>query len=112
VQRGEVWQVDLPITPGHAQVGERPALIVQADPFIATLPTVSIVPFTGTRSAARFPATVLVQPAGQNGLTVPSIALVFQMRALDKRYFRHRLGILDAATLDRIFAELDKLTGR
>ncbi|HEY7158802.1 MAG TPA: type II toxin-antitoxin system PemK/MazF family toxin [Gemmataceae bacterium] len=112
MQRGEVWQADIPFTPGHAQAGVRPAVIVQDDPFMATLPTVLIVPFTGSQRATRFPGTMLAQPDGRNGLTVPSVALVFQMRVLDQRRCLHRLGILDAATLDRIFAELDKLTGR
>src|SRR6266498_1738758 len=39
MQRGEIWKVDIPFTPGHGQAGERPAVIVQDDPFIATLPT-------------------------------------------------------------------------
>jgi mRNA interferase MazF len=112
MRRGEVWQVDIPFTPGHAQAGRRPAVIVQDDTFMTPLPTVLIVPFTGSQSATRFSGTVFVQADGQNGLTVASIALVFQMRALDKRYFLNRLGILDAATLDQIFTELDKLTGR
>jgi mRNA interferase MazF len=112
MQRGEVWQVDIPFAPGHAQAGRRPAVIVQADVFLATLPTVLIVPFTGSQSAMRFPGTVLVHPDGQNGLTRPSVALVFQMRTLDQRYCLQRLGVLDPATLDQIFAELDKLTGR
>ena len=79
---------------------------------MVTLPTVLIVPFTGSQSAKRFPGTVLVQPDGQNGLMVSSVALVFQMRALDKRNCLYRLGVLDAVTLGQIFAELDKLTGR
>lgn len=112
MQRGEIWKVDLPFTPGHAQAGTRPAVIVQDDPFLVSLPTILVVPFTSSRGAARFPGTVLVQPDGQNGLTVASIALVFQMRALDKRYFQQRVGALDMQILDEIFVELDKLTGR
>ena len=53
-----------------------------------------------------------MQPDGKNGLTVPSVALVFQMRILDRRYCLQRLGVLDATSLDQIFAELDRLTGR
>jgi mRNA interferase MazF len=112
MRRGEVWQVDIPFTPDHAQSGVRPAVIVQDDLSIATLPTILMVPFTSSRGALRFPGTVLVQPDGQNGLTVPSVALVFQMRALDKRYYLQRLGVLEAGVLDQIFVELDKLTGR
>ena len=112
MRKGEVWQTDLPFLPGHAQTGQRPSVIVQDDSFLAKLPTLLIVPFTSSRNATRFPGTILVQPDGRNGLTVSSIALVFQMRALDKRYFLHRLGVLEAATLDQIFTEPDKLMGR
>ncbi len=112
MQRGEVWQVDIPFAPGHAQAGERPAVIMQDAAFVARLPTVLIVPLTGSQSAIRFAGTVLVQPDRQNGLTVPSVALVFQLRTLDQRCCLYRLGFLDPATLDQLFVELDKLTGR
>ncbi len=69
-------------------------------------------PFTSSLAAARFDCTLVVQPDNQNGLTVPSVALVFQARALDKRDFLQRLGALDAATLGQVFAILDQLTGR
>jgi mRNA interferase MazF len=112
MKRGEVWRVRIPYAPGHAQSGERPAIIVQDDPLIASLPTVLIVPFTSTAGAARFDATLMVQPDSQNGLSTPSVALVFQMRALDKRDLVHRLGVLDSQTLDHVFRLLDQLTGR
>ena len=68
----------LPTVPGHTQAGIRPAVIVQEDQVTASLPTVLIVPFTrAPKATTRFPGTVLVQPDSQNGLTVPSVALVF-----------------------------------
>lgn len=112
MKRSEVWRVDLPFIPGHTQAGIRPAVIVQQDQATTLLPTVLIVPFTGTRTALRFPGTLLVQPDAHNGLTVPSVALVFQLTAIDRTNCLQPLGILDAVTLDQIFAELDKLTGR
>jgi mRNA interferase MazF len=112
MKSGEVWRVNFPSVPGHAQTGIRPAVIVQDDKATASLTTVLVVPFTGTQAATRFPGTLVVQPDGRNGLTVPSVALVFQLIAVDQRYCLQRLGVLDAVTLDQIFAELDKLTGR
>jgi mRNA-degrading endonuclease toxin of MazEF toxin-antitoxin module len=112
MRRGEVWRVHLPSLPGHTQAGKRPAVIVQEDQAPAVLPTVLIIPFTGTQAASRFPGTLAVQPDGQNGLTVPSVAPVFQLTAIDKTNCLQPLGILDPVTLDQIFAELDKLTGR
>jgi len=90
----------------------RPAVIVQDEQATRSLPTVLIVPFTGTQAASRFPGTVVVQPDGKNGLTVPSGALVFQLTAVDQRNCLQPLGELDPATLDQIFAVLDQLTGR
>jgi mRNA interferase MazF len=112
MKRGEVWRVSLLSVPGHTQSGIRPAVILQDDRAAAVLPTVLIVPFTSTRAASRFPGTLLVQPDGQNGLKVASVALVFQLSAIDKTNCLQHLGVLDPVTLDQIFAELDKLTGR
>jgi mRNA-degrading endonuclease toxin of MazEF toxin-antitoxin module len=112
MRRGEVWRVRLPSVPGHTQAGLRPAVIVQEDQATLSLPTVLIVPFTGSLAALRFPGTLAVQPDGRNGLTVPSVALIFQLTTIDQTNCLQPLGVLDPATLDQIFAELDKLTGR
>jgi mRNA interferase MazF len=85
---------------------------VQDDAFNASLPTVLVVPFTSTQAATRFAGTLVVQPDNQNGLMMPSVALVFQLSALDKRDCLRRLGTLDQNTLDKVFALLDQLTGR
>ena len=111
MKRGEVWRVRMPAVRGHTQAGERPAIIVQDESFSA-LPTVLIVPFTSTMRATRFPGTLLVQPDQQNGLSVPSVALVFQLSALDRQNCLARLGELDPAALDQIFTIFDQLTGR
>jgi mRNA interferase MazF len=112
MRRGEIWRVRIPFASGHAQAGDRPALIVQEDSLIIALPTVLIVPFTSTPGASRFPGTLIVQPDGQNGLTLPSVALVFQLRALDKRDCVQQLGVIDTPTLDQVFVVLDQLLRR
>jgi mRNA interferase MazF len=112
MKKGEVWRVRIPVAAGHKQAGERPAILVQEDSFTAALPTALVIPFTSTTAAARFPGTLVVQPDGQNGLTVPSVALVFQLTAVDKRDCVRRLGVLDELTLDQVFTLLDQLTGR
>jgi mRNA-degrading endonuclease toxin of MazEF toxin-antitoxin module len=112
VKRGEIWRVRLPAVPGHTQVGERPAIIVQEGKFNAALPTVLTVRFTSTQRATRFPGTLLIQPDPHNGFSVPSVVLVFPLSALDRQNCLAHLGNLDAATLDQIFALLDQLMGR
>ncbi|MCS6859829.1 MAG: type II toxin-antitoxin system PemK/MazF family toxin [Abditibacteriales bacterium] len=112
MHRGGVWRVRLPFGGGREQAGERPAIIIQDDAFIQTLPLVLIVPLTGEMAASRFAGTLVIQPDAQNGLTISSVALVFQTRGLDKRRFLGRLGVVDAQTLDQILTLLDRLTGR
>lgn len=112
MKKGDVWRGRLPFGGGHTQAGERPAIIIQDDAFTASLPTVLIVPLTGTQAASRFAGTLLVQPDNENGLTTPSVALVFQLSALDKRNLLRRIGTLDQNTVDQVFALLDPLTGR
>ncbi len=109
MNRGEVWRVRLPFTGGHVQAGLRPAVIVQHGHCTARLTTVLIVPFTSQLTATKYPGTLLVPPDGQNGLTVPSVALGFQLSALDQRDALQRLGVLDPQTLDQILAASDQL---
>jgi mRNA-degrading endonuclease toxin of MazEF toxin-antitoxin module len=112
MKRGEVWRVRIPLSSGHKQSGEHPAILVQDDSFIASLPTILVIPFTSTAASARFPGTLLVQPDAQNGLTVASVALVFQLSAVVKRDCLRRLGFVDAPTLNQLFKLLNQLTGR
>ena len=110
MKKGEVWRARLPPAVGHAQAGERPAVIVENEPFLSALPTVLLVPFTGQIAASRFPGTVVVQPDGQNGLSVPSVALVFQLTAQDKQILLYRMGELAPDVLDQIVAIIQAMT--
>jgi mRNA interferase MazF len=109
VKKGEVWRVRFPSVPGRAQSGERPAVIVQNDWSLSTLPVVLVVPFTSQLAAARFAGTLAVHPDGANGLSTQSVALVFQLGAQDKRNFVQRIGVIDTPTLDAILAIVRQL---
>jgi mRNA interferase MazF len=60
----------------------------------------------------RFAGTTLIRPTAENGLRQASVALVFQIRAIDRHRIQERIGSVSAEVLHEIFAELDKLTGR
>lgn len=106
-----MWRVRLPPASGHAQSGDRPALVVQHDAFTAALPTALVVPFTGNLAAARFAGTLRVDPDGTNGLTTPSLALVFLLRAIDQRDGVQRLGQGAATILAAVVKLIRDLTG-
>lgn len=109
MKKGEIWRVRLPHLPGHGQSGDRPAIIVQNDTQISSLPTVVIVPLTGSSAANRFPCTIEIPPEASNGLTVPSVALAFQIRALDKSYFLSKMGTISQLQLDQVLALIEQL---
>jgi mRNA-degrading endonuclease toxin of MazEF toxin-antitoxin module len=62
MKKGEIWRVLIPAAPGHAQTGERPAIIVQELAYNNSLPTTLIVPLTGKLAASRFDGTMVIQP--------------------------------------------------
>jgi mRNA interferase MazF len=90
---GDIYLVEIPTSGGHEQQGLRPAIIVQTTENIDKLPTVLIVPFTTQIKAANFPFTFVVEPDSTNNLTSTSIALAFQLRAIDKK-IKNKIGSL------------------
>lgn len=102
MQRGDIYWVNLGDAHGHRQAGKRPAIVMQSQEFMEALPTVLMIPLTTQLEALRFPATVLIEPDEQNGLRRPSVALVFQIAPVDKRFVFEQLGVLDANQLNAI----------
>ena len=109
---GDIHWVDLPAANGREQRGRRPAVILQDDDYAGDLPVVLVVPLTTARATMRFAGTTLIHPTAENGLRQASVALVFQLRAMDRRRIQERLGTVSAEVLHAIFEELGKLTGR
>lgn len=80
IRRGEVWLADPRPTRGHQQTGNRPVLIVSADPFNQSPAGLVIaVPLTTTRRG--LPTHIEVRPP-DGGLRDTSFAMCEQLRAL------------------------------
>jgi mRNA interferase MazF len=109
---GDIHWVQLPAANGREQQGRRPAVILQDDQYAGGLPVVLVVPLTTARATIRFAGTVLIQPRAENRLPQVSVALVFQLRAIDRRRIQERIGSVGETVVHEILVELDKLTGR
>ena len=109
---GDVYWVDFPSLGGREQAGRRPAIILQGATASAVLPTVLCVPLTSQIDAMRFPGTVLVEADTNNGLRRASVALVFQLTAIDRRQVSLRLGSVSALVMTDIWRGLDELGER
>ena len=89
---GVVVQVDLGTLPyGHEQSGLRPAILLSMQNNIAL-----VVPLTSNTTALRFSATLPISPNKTNGLSETSVALAFQLRAIDTQRVVKRIGMLNA----------------
>ena len=107
---GDIYTVEIPVSDGHEQAGFRPAIIIQDPRYESQLSTVLIVPLTSRLTAQAFPGTFLIRPTSRNGLSVSSVALVFQLRAIDKRRLKRKLGQLNAAQLSQLQEQIKDLT--
>lgn len=108
---GEVYWVEYPEANGHEQAGRRPSIVLQDDAFAAKSPLVLAIPLTTTAGVTRYPGAVLVLADATNGLAADSYAMVFQLRATDRRRFQAKLGDVSPAVLAEIYKALDALTG-
>lgn len=100
VRIGDVLKVQFPAQgpPGHEQTGTRPAVVVGVPDRAGTprFPALVVVPFTSQVGgyATASPVLYPVLRAGQGGLTVESVALVDNVRALGVSRLLGRLGTL------------------
>jgi mRNA interferase MazF len=85
VNLGDICWLVPPMTGRHVQLGRRPGIIWQDHTRFPSLPTSLVIPLTSQQRALRFGGTHLIQPSARNGLAVPSVALVFQLAAVDRQ---------------------------
>ena len=100
--KGEIWTTTIPPIVGHEQHGARPVLIIAN----TSSPMAMVVPFTSNTRALRLPHTVQIKPSDKNSLTQPTIALVLQLRALDKKRLIEKLGILESQPMTSVIDTL------
>jgi len=108
MKKGEIWLFELPSSNGSEQTGNRPGIIISS---ISTANTVVVIPFTTNLQALRFPFTLAVDVSKENGLTEESVALVFQIRAIDKKRIMKQVGTLETKYIKEVENMLKKLFG-
>ena len=99
---GDVYLVEIPAINGHEQSGYRPAIVIQSTYRLEEIPTVLIIPLTSKTKAVAFPFTLTVKPDKSNNLFSTSVALIFQLRAIDKRRLKQKLGTLKNSDVNKI----------
>lgn len=101
VKRGDIYYADLSPVVGSEQGGIRPVLIVQNDVGNRYSPTVIAAAITSQVNKAKMPTHISLG-ARSFGLTKDSVVLMEQIRTLDKKRLREKMGTLDADNMRRI----------
>ncbi len=94
VKRGDIYYADLSPVVGSEQGGVRPVLIVQNDIGNKYSPTVIAAAITSQINKAKMPTHIEIS-AEEYGLNKDSVILLEQVRTIDKRRLRERIGHLD-----------------
>lgn len=101
VHRGEIYYADLSPVVGSEQGGVRPVLIVQNDVGNKHSPTVIAAAITSQRDKAKLPTHIEVNGAGC-GLSKDSVVLLEQIRTLDKKRLKEKMGQLDNSAMTQV----------
>ena len=101
VKRGEIYYADLSPVVGSEQGGVRPVLIVQNDVGNRYSPTVIAAAITSQREKSRLPTHIELNSTSC-GLSKDSIVLLEQIRTIDKKRLKERMGQLDDGSMGKI----------
>ena len=105
VKRGDIFYADLSPVVGSEQGGVRPVLVIQNDTGNRHSPTVIAAAITSQTGKARLPTHISVSPLSC-GLPKESVILLEQVRTLDKRRLREKMGRLDDAVMHKVDAAI------
>lgn len=101
IRRGEIYYADLSPVVGSEQGGMRPVLIVQNDVGNKYSPTVIAAAITSQLGKARLPTHIELE-AQSFGLSKHSVVLLEQIRTLDKKRLREKMGRLDEGVMQKV----------
>lgn len=100
IRRGDIFYADLSPVVGSEQGGIRPVLIVQNDVGNKYSPTVIAAAITSQTGKTRLPTHIEVLASA--GLAKDSVVLLEQIRTIDKRRLKEKMGHLDDGVMAQV----------
>ena len=101
IKRGDIFYADLSPVVGSEQGGIRPVLIVQNDVGNKFSPTVIAAAITSQNTKASLPTHIRLNANG-SGLSKDSVVLLEQIRTIDKKRLKEKMGFVDEFSMNRI----------
>ncbi len=105
IKRGDIFYADLSPVVGSEQGGLRPVLIIQNDVGNRYSPTVIAAAITSRMGKTRLPTHINIY-AERAGLSRDSVILLEQIRTLDKRRLKEKMGHLDEGLMNEVNAAI------
>ncbi len=105
VKRGDIYYADLSPVIGSEQSGIRPVLIIQNDIGNKFSPTIIAIAIT-SRLKAKLPTHIGIEGT-KYGLDKDSVILAEQIRTLDKKRLKSKVGTLDKDTMEKVKRALE-----
>ncbi|MBF1035824.1 type II toxin-antitoxin system PemK/MazF family toxin [Parvimonas sp. G1641] len=109
VKRGDIFYADLSPVVGSEQGGVRPVLVVQNDVGNKYSPTVIIAAITSQMNKVKLPTHVEV--SAEFGLPKNSVVLLEQIRTIDKKRLREKVGYTDEFFMKKVNEALLRSVG-
>ena len=101
IKRGDIYYADLSPVVGSEQGGLRPVLIVQNDVGNRYSPTVIAAAITSRMSKTKLPTHIDITGT-DTGLSRDSVILLEQIRTIDKKRLKEKMGHLDEITMNHV----------
>ena len=101
IKRGEIYYADLSPVVGSEQGGVRPVLVVQNDVGNKYSPTIIVSAITSQLGKAKLPTHIELS-AEEYNLPKNSVALLEQIRTLDKRRLQEKITTLSSSKMKEI----------
>ena len=101
IKRGDIYYADLSPVIGSEQGGIRPVLIIQNDIGNKYSPTVIVAAITSQINKAKMPTHIEIDAQGY-GLSKDSVVLLEQVRTLDKKRLKEKIGMADDEIMEKV----------
>ncbi|CDZ74515.1 PemK-like protein [Peptoniphilus sp. ING2-D1G] len=101
IKRGDIYYADLSPVIGSEQGGVRPVVVIQNDVGNKYSPTLIVASITSQINKARLPTHVSVD-SKDVPLPKNSVLLLEQIRTIDKKRLRDRIGSFDKDVMDSV----------
>lgn len=101
VKRGDIFYADLSPVIGSEQGGIRPVIIIQNDIGNKYSPTVIVAAITSQINKAKLPTHVEIS-SEEYGLNRDSVVLLEQVRTLDKKRLKEKIGHMTDSDMKKV----------